>query len=115
MANNDVYVVSHLARGVSFLMPDGSKVRLNSRNDHLKGKESGILTSEGGCITKIAKDKWEYIKSHWKNFEPIKNGLIYASEKYNDAKAQAQEKQELKSGLEPVNIKNTKTKPVNRK
>ena len=106
---NDVYIASHLSRGIVFKMPDGQKLVIKGVNDSLRGKEKGILIVGEGVITKVDKSAWEYISKTYANFAAIKNGLIYVSESYDKAKAQIKEKKDLKNGFEPIDPTKTRT------
>lgn len=108
-SSNVAYVVSHLNRGLIFNLPDGKKVRLAGLNDNLRGQPKGVLAVGGGVYTKISADEWEYISKTYSDFAPILNGLIYAEASAGAAKAAARERQELRSGFEPVDPAKTRT------
>lgn len=109
---NDVFVCSHLHRGLLFDMPDGSRVRIGGVNDALRGKAKGIIATGGGVYTCISADAWAYISKTYAELDPIKHGLIYAEESASRAKAAIREKEELRDGFEPVDPeKSKKTQP----
>lgn len=107
--SGDVYVCSHLHRGILFDMPDGKRVRIGGVSDSLRGKAKGIIATGGGVYTKISADEWEYISKTFAELAPIKNGLIYAEDTAARAKAAIREKEELRDGFEPIDPAKTKT------
>ena len=112
---NEVYVASHLSRGITFIMPDNTRVEIAGLNDHLRGKDKGVLEVGGGAITRINSDQWTYIESAYKNFEPIANGLIYVAKDSKSAKSEMKEKRELRTGFEPIDPEKTNTKEADKK
>ncbi|HDJ1441608.1 TPA: hypothetical protein PPN70_004057 [Serratia rubidaea] len=78
----------------------GKQVKING----FRSKEVRIIGGYG--LTSIDKDLWDaWLKVH-KNQPYVKNGAIFAQENGNSARAQANEQEKVKSGLEPLPQKN---------
>ena len=107
-----VVVALNRVQGLDFPMPDGRTVSIAGNAADLKGKPTGILPVGAFGLTEIAEDDWLYIKKTWGEMPLFRNGLIFASTKTDDAKAEASEKAELRNGLEPVDTEKTATEPV---
>lgn len=106
-----VVVALNRATGIQFTMPDGRKVLVNGNAVDLRGKGKGVLPVGAFGLTTIAADDWEYIKKTYGGMEIFENGLIFTSERKADAMDEAEEKKELRHGLEPVNPETTPTQP----
>lgn len=106
-----VVVALNRATGIRFVMPDGRKVLINGNAAHLRGKEKGVLPVGAFGLTTIAAADWEYIRKTYGGMEIFENGLIFAAERKADALDEADEKAELRHGIEPVDPENTATKP----
>ena len=108
-AVKDVFICSHLHKGIIFNLPDDQKVRIAGINDRLRGREKGIIPASGGIYTKVSAEAWEAIKTAFQDFPAIKNGLIYAETTAGRAKAAIREKADLKDGFAPVDPEKTRT------
>lgn len=106
-----VAVALNRATGIQFSMPDGRKVLINGNAASLRGKEKGVLPVGAFGLTIIPSADWDYIKKTYGGMEIFQNGLIFASARKADAMDEAAEKAELRHGIEPVDPKNTATKP----
>ena len=62
-------------------------------------------------LTTIAAEDWDYIKRTWGRMEIFENGLIFAAARKADAADEADEKAELRHGLEPADPEKTPTRP----
>lgn len=91
--------------GLYFKRPDGSRITLNGNDASLIGKEKGILSVGTFGETILKKSDWEYILKTYGSAKIFKNGLCFAAERGEDARAEAQDRKDLRSGLEPVNPK----------
>ena len=111
----EVYVCSHLHKGVIFDMPDGKKVRIAGINDRLRGASKGIIATGGGIYTKVDAASWDYIIKTFADYQAIKNGLMYAETSAGRAKAAIRERDELRDGFEPVDPKAAKTQAADAK
>ena len=85
-----VIVALNRASGIAFGMPDGRRVHVAGSAAHL---------------TEISADDWSYIeKTYGPHMEIFKNGLIFAQARKADALDAANERAELRHGLEPVDV-----------
>ena len=92
---------------------DDRKVIIKGHNSPLRGLDGGVLDS-GRAFgeTVIPAKDWEAIKEKYgrdPNTELFTGAFIFASKSKEDARAEAKEKEGLKTGLEPVDPKKTKT------
>lgn len=109
---NTVIVALNRVTGIQFGMPDGRRVLVNGNAVHLRGKEKGVLPVGAFGFTPMSADDWAYIeKTYGPHMEIFKNGLIFASTRKADAVDEADEKAELRHGLEPVDVKDANTRP----
>ena len=112
-ASGDTVVVAlNRASGIVFALPDGRRVRVAGNALNLRGKEKGVLPVGAFGLTEISADDWSYIeKTYGPHMEIFKSGLIFARAKHADAVDEAEEKKELRHGLEPMNVETAATKP----
>ncbi|CAI3932158.1 hypothetical protein [Commensalibacter papalotli (ex Botero et al. 2024)] len=101
--SDDVLVACKLPHGI-YLDVGKQRVKLNGvmQSGRL---EAPFFTAPAKSVglTKVPRDFWEaWIKDH-QEFEPIKKGLIFASDKKKRLLDEADEKSEFKSGLERIN------------
>lgn len=107
-----VVVALNRASGIAFSMPDGRRVTVNGNAAHLRGKEKGVLPIGGYGLTTIDRSDWEYIrKTYGPSMKLFASGLIFAAERTADAVDMADERAELRHGLEPVDPTKTQTRP----
>lgn len=99
-----VTVALNRAMGIQFTMPDGRTVVIEGNAAKLRGLEKGILPVGAYGLTQIAAADWEYIKKTYGQMDVIKNGLMFAAERKADAVDMADERAELRHGLEPVDV-----------
>lgn len=108
-----VVVALNRVQGLDFPMPDGRVVSIAGNAQYLRGKDTGVLPVGAFGLTEIREDDWLYIEKMWGESPMFKNGLIFASSKgEKDAKAEAQNREDLRNGLEPVDTEKTATEPV---
>lgn len=93
---------------------DDRKIVIKGHNYRLRGLDGGVLDS-GLAFgeTVIPTKDWEAIKAKYAqdpNNKLFANGYIFASADKEDARAEAKEKESLKTGLEPIDPKKTATK-----
>lgn len=111
-AADTVVVALNRASGIVFPMPDGRRVTINGNATHLRGKEKGKLPMGAYGLTTIARADWEYIKkTYGPSMKLFESGLIFAADRKADAVDMADERAELRHGLEPVDPEKTQTKP----
>lgn len=106
-----VTVALNRATGILFPLPGGRKALVNGNAAHLRGKEKGVLPVGGFGLTTIAAEDWEFIKKTYGGMEIFEHGLIFAAERPSDARDEADEKAELRHGIEPVDPEHTATTP----
>ena len=107
-----VAVALNRQTGITFAMPDGRKVTINGNSTRLRGREKGTLPVGGFGITIVDKTDWEYIVKTYGGMEVFKSGLLFAADKKAKAQDEAEEKEETRHGLEPINVNETETKPA---
>lgn len=107
-----VVVALNRASGIVFPMPDGRRVTINGNAAHLRGREKGILPVGAFGLTTVDRSDWEYIKkTYGPSMKLFESGLIFAADRKADAGDMADERAELRHGLEPVDPEKTQTKP----
>ena len=106
-----VFVGLNRANGLVFAMPDGRKVRINGNASDLRGKESGKLPVGAFGLTMVNAEDWAYIKKTYGKMEIFKNGLIIAQDSRASAQDEAEDREETRHGLEPVDPKQPNTAP----
>ncbi|MCH5277755.1 MAG: hypothetical protein J1E80_07980 [Desulfovibrionaceae bacterium] len=107
-----VVVALNRATGIIFTMPDGRRVTINGNAVQLRGKAEIKLPVGAYGLTTIARADWEWIKKTYENSLPLfKSGLLFAAERKADAADMADERAELRHGLEPVDPEKTPTQP----
>lgn len=77
------------------------RVVIKGNNADLIGKPKGELYAGGYGLTQVEKEAWDWISKTYKNWPPIKNGLMFASTSAKVADA-AQERADLRNGYEPL-------------
>lgn len=110
-AADTVVVALNRASGIVFTLPDGRRVTINGNAHHLRGKEKGILPVGAFGLTTIARADWEAIKKIYGKMKLFESGLIFAAERKADAVDMAEERAELRHGLEPIDPEKTQSKP----
>ena len=90
--------------GIKFPMPDGSMVEIKGNGEPLRGKDQGILTPGAYGLTIIKREQWEYILKTYGWQRIFTNGLCFACNKKVDAEAEAESRDDLRNGLEPVEV-----------
>lgn len=114
-----VMVALNRTTGITFPMPDGRKVLIEGNAASLRGKEKGVLPVGAFGLTRVNADDWAYIeKTYGPHMEIFKSGLIFAQARKADAVDEADERAELRNGLEPVDVENdpkAQTEPLQSK
>lgn len=93
---------------------DERSIVIKGHNSRLRGLDGGILDS-GRAFgeTVIPAKDWEAIKRKFgqdPNSKLFTGGFIFAAKSKEDARAEAKEKENLKTGLEPIDTTKTATK-----
>lgn len=107
--DDTVCVALNRPLGVYFRMPDGRKVTLNGNGAPLRGKEKGVLPVGAYGMTVIKKSDWEYILKTYGNAKLFKNGLLFATSSRAESEKEADSRDDLRNGLEPVDPARTAT------
>lgn len=113
--SDTVTVCLNFPHNVRFMVPDNSgkmqKVVFNGNGNKLRGKARGILeVGKYGLTFGVDRAAWEWIAKHHKDNELIKNGFLFAATAAT-AKAATKERAGLRTGLEPINPKNSHSQP----
>lgn len=96
--------------GLVFRMADGRPVEINGNGEPLRGKEQGILQPGSYGLTIIKAEDWEYILKTYGHLKIFQNGFCFATKKKADAEEEAENRDDLRNGLEPVDVDKTATK-----
>lgn len=97
--------------GIQYEMPDGRIVVLNGNATHLVGKEAGTLPIGAFGLTVIKEEDWNYIIEHFGKQKIFTNGLCFATRKKADSMEEAENRDDLRNGFEPIDVDKTATKP----
>lgn len=84
-------------------LPHGLIIKTGGKSATLKGANSSRIVGGYG-FTPVDKDFFEAWKAEYASFEPLKSGLIFEQANERSAVSQATEQQEIKSGLEPLDL-----------
>lgn len=99
-------------RDIVFTIND-KNILIKGHNSALRGINGGVLDSgEAFGETVIARSDWEAIQEKYgkdPNFKLFSGGYLFAAASKEDAKAEAKEKENLKTGNEPIDPKKTIT------
>lgn len=109
-SRDTVVVALNRPYGLSFRMPNGRKVVIKGNGESLIGKEKGVLPIGAYGLTTIAADDWDYIMKHHSSMPIFKNGLCFATKRKADALDEAENRDDLRNGLEPIDPEKTATK-----
>lgn len=108
--SDTVCVALNRPLGLVFTMPDGREVEINGNGESLRGQEMGILKPGSYGLTIIKADDWEYIIKQYGHLKIFQNGFCFATKKKVDAQEEAENRDDLRNGLEPVDVEKTVTK-----
>jgi hypothetical protein len=108
--DDTVCVALNRPMGLNFPMADGSVVSINGNGEPLRGQEMGILTPGSYGLTIIKEEQWNYILQKYGHLKIFQNGFCFACKKKADAQEEAENRDDLRNGLEPVNVEQTATK-----
>lgn len=93
-----------------YTLAGGRQVRLNCGSTHLRGAKRAQLPVGAYGLTVLAKADWEEIRAIYGQTAVFKNGLIFAQSSQSKAEDQAAERRETRHGLEPVDIRKTRSR-----
>lgn len=85
-------------------LPNGLIIELDEQRVVLNGANSSALIGGFG-MTEVNEALFNAWLAKHKDFEPVKQGLIFAQAKPVNAQAEAKDKAELKSGFEGIDPK----------
>lgn len=113
--SDTVTICLNFPHNVRFMVPDNSgkmqKVVFNGNGNKLRGEPRGILpVGKYGLTFGVPRAAWEWIAEHHRDNELIKNGFLFAATAVT-AKAATKERAGLRTGLEPINPKNSHSQP----
>ena len=109
-----VLIASNFPHPLTFNVPTGSgvttEVIIKGNAENLRGQKKGVLPVGAYGLTIIDADAWAWIKENYKTWPPIKNDVVFATNKkqYKDAVA---EREGLRNGFEPIDPEKTVVKP----
>lgn len=84
-------------------LPHGLIIKSGGKSVTLNGANSSRIIGGYG-LTPVDKDFFDAWKAEFASFEPLKSGLIFEQANERSAVSQATEQQEIKSGLEPLDL-----------
>ncbi|KMW73661.1 hypothetical protein TI10_05255 [Photorhabdus luminescens subsp. luminescens] len=86
-------------------LPHGLTIEIDENRVTLNGINSSTIIGGYGLTYDVDKAFFDkYLELH-ADTKLVKNGLIFAQEKLKEARTEAEEKAELKNGLEPIDPK----------
>lgn len=106
---NTVCVALNRPLGIVFKV-NGKEIEINGNAVSLKGKDLGVLPVGAYGLTTIDKKDWEAIQKEYGKMKIFQAGLIFATGKSYDSQVEAENREDLRNGLEPVDTKKTRTK-----
>ena len=83
-------------------LPNGIHLDHMGKRVTLNGSNSSSLIGGHGLTEGVDKEFWDAWLADHKDFDPVKQGLIFAHEKDANTKAEAKEKTNTKTGMEPL-------------
>lgn len=108
--DSTVCVALNRPLGIKFRMPDGRHVEIKGNGEPLIGKEKGELPVGAYGLTIINAEDWDYIVKTYGGMKIFSEGLCFATRKKADSQEEAESRDDLRNGLEPVDVKTLKTK-----
>ena len=108
--SDTVCVALNRPLGLTFTMPDGREVEIKGNGESLRGQEMGVLQPGAYGLTIIKAEDWEYIVKQYGHLKIFQNGFCFATKKKADAQEEAENRDDLRNGLEPVDVERTATK-----
>lgn len=88
---------------VACKLPHGLIIKTGSKSVTLNGANSSRIIGGYG-LTPVDKDFFEAWKAEYASFSPLKDGLIFEQANEKSAASQAAEQEEIKTGLEPLDL-----------
>ena len=78
------------------------KIKLNGQNSDQEGREIILLSERDYGVTDVDAEFWVKWKEQYKDFAPLKTGMIFEAKDERDAKAIHKELMKEKTGHEPM-------------
>lgn len=88
---------------VACKLPHGLIIKSGGKSVTLNGANSSKIIGGYG-LTPVDKNFFEAWKAEYASFEPLKSGLIFEQANEKSAVSQANEQDEIKSGMEPLDL-----------
>jgi hypothetical protein len=95
-------------------LPNGLQIEHKGVKVHLNGLNKTKIIGATHATTEVDKDFWDGWKAEYKDFEPLKNGAIFAASGERDAEAKAKELKDEKTGFEPMSKESKAIKPADK-
>lgn len=105
-----VMVCLNWAHDLKYRLSKGRTVTLNGAAHPLIGKTKGALPVGEFGMTMLSAAEWEELQKTYGKTDRFVNGLVFVSSDKASAMDEAEDKTELRHGLEPVDPKTAKTK-----
>lgn len=115
--SSTVLVASKFQNALEFVIDDNSgrevTVTINGNAENLRGKVKGILPFGAKAVgfTRVDADAWQKILTKYQKNRLLASGVVFAVS--SEDEAEAYERSNIKTGLEPVDPQNTQTNPKN--
>ncbi len=81
-------------------LPNGVIIKMGHQRVHLQGENSAMVIGGHGITHGVDKELFDAWMEKHKDYEPVKQGLIFAHEKEVNTRAEATEKIKNKNGAE---------------
>jgi hypothetical protein len=91
-----------MALTIGCKLPSGLHLDHEGKRVTLNGSNSSNIIGGYGLTHNVDQAFWEAWKKTHADFEPLKQGLIFAQEKENNARAEAEDKQAIENGFEGI-------------
>lgn len=110
--NNTVFVFANLPHGQSFALPDGREIILAGYPiSQLVGPDGNVLPGGQYGVTEVRAGDWKEIKKLYGSMVVMRSGAIFDAPSREEGQVMAEERAEVRHGLEPVDPETTATKP----
>lgn len=108
-----VFVYANLPAGQTFRLKNGQEVTIAGYPVSKLTDEAGNSLPAGQYgVTKLPAEVWSEIERVYGELTVMKSGLIFASTTPMDGEAIAEERKDLRHGLEPIDTNSTATEPI---
>lgn len=115
-ASNVVTVLCNMPSGISFTLPNGKRITFNGYPvSNLVGPDGEALPAGKYGVTRgVSREDWEWIKKTYAECAFFKPGreLLLAADKPEEARDVLKDHEEVRHGLEQVDVNATNTAPM---